>query len=240
MSGQNILTGSKLCWEAIFRQGTICRLCPDAILRPDEIFSMDEIGVTVKWSLEKPCLQWKGKRTSLQWSRNDHNCITNGYKRVFASFIFHSVSRNNHVVCGIFIVISRHYDFRPSNEFLTRGRVFQFNLHSNSFLAFIRISQFILGIFHSQFSFALPFILNDFFWISLRWFQSPCHSWIPAAWIKFNSMSISTFLLFAYEAPVTHFSFLSRNTARLAQCKDDMAEDSDSLMWKCPGKRAKM
>ena len=103
-----------------------------------------------------------------------------------------------------------------------------------------RISQFILGIFHSQFSFALPFILNDFFWISLRWFQSPCHSWIPAAWIKFNSMSISTFLLFAYEAPVTHFSFLSRNTARLAQCKDDMAEDSDSLMWKCPGKRAKM
>ena len=27
MSGQNILTGSKLCWEAIFRQGTICRLC---------------------------------------------------------------------------------------------------------------------------------------------------------------------------------------------------------------------
>ena len=41
MSGQNILTGSKLCWEAIFRQGTIC---PDAILRPDEIFSMDENG----------------------------------------------------------------------------------------------------------------------------------------------------------------------------------------------------
>ena len=41
MSGQNILTGSKLCWEAIFRQG------PDAILRPDEIFSMDESGVTV-------------------------------------------------------------------------------------------------------------------------------------------------------------------------------------------------
>ena len=48
MSGQNILTGSKLCWEAIFRQGTICRLYPDAILRPDEIFSMDESGVTVK------------------------------------------------------------------------------------------------------------------------------------------------------------------------------------------------
>ena len=47
MSGQNILTGSKLCWEAIFRQGTICRLCPDAILRPDEIFAMDESGVTV-------------------------------------------------------------------------------------------------------------------------------------------------------------------------------------------------
>ena len=139
------------------------------------------------------------------------HCITNGYKRVFASFIFHSVSRNNHVVCGIFIVISRHYDSRPSNEFLTRGRVFQFNLHSNSFLAFIRISQSIFGIFHSQFSFALPFILNDFFWISLRWFQSPCHSWIPAAWIQFNSMSISTFLLFAHEAPVTHFSFLSRN-----------------------------
>ena len=39
-----------------------------------------------------------------------------------------------------------------------------------------------------------------------------------------------TSLLFAYEAPVTHFSFLSRNTTRLAQCKDDMAEDSDSLM----------
>ena len=48
MSGQNILTGSKLCWEAIFRQGTMCRLCPDAISRPDEIFSMDESGVTVK------------------------------------------------------------------------------------------------------------------------------------------------------------------------------------------------
>ena len=47
MSGHNILSGSKLCWEAIFRQGTICRLCPDAILRPDEIFSMDESGVTV-------------------------------------------------------------------------------------------------------------------------------------------------------------------------------------------------
>ena len=45
MSGQNILTGSKLCWEAIFRQGTIC---PDAISRPDEIFSMDESGVTDK------------------------------------------------------------------------------------------------------------------------------------------------------------------------------------------------
>ena len=48
MSGQNILTGSKFCWEAIFRQGPICRLCPDAILRPDEISSMDESGVTVK------------------------------------------------------------------------------------------------------------------------------------------------------------------------------------------------
>ena len=48
MSGQNILTGSKLCWEAIFRQGTICILCPDAILRPDEIFSMDESGVIDK------------------------------------------------------------------------------------------------------------------------------------------------------------------------------------------------
>ena len=47
MSGQNILTGSKLFWEAIFRQGAICRLCPDAILRPDELFSMDESGVTV-------------------------------------------------------------------------------------------------------------------------------------------------------------------------------------------------
>ena len=45
MSGQNILTGSKLCWEATFRQGTIC---PDAISRPDEIFSMDESGVTDK------------------------------------------------------------------------------------------------------------------------------------------------------------------------------------------------
>ena len=43
MSGQNILTGSKLCWEAIFCQGTI--------LRPDEIFSMDESGVTVMVSL---------------------------------------------------------------------------------------------------------------------------------------------------------------------------------------------
>ena len=48
MSGQNILTGSKFCWEAIFRQGTICRLCSDAILSPDEIFAMDESGVTVK------------------------------------------------------------------------------------------------------------------------------------------------------------------------------------------------
>ena len=47
MTGQNIMTGSKLCWEAIFCQGTICRFCPDAILRPDEIFSMDESGVTV-------------------------------------------------------------------------------------------------------------------------------------------------------------------------------------------------
>ena len=45
------MTGSKLCWEAIFRQGTICRLCPDAILRPDEIFSRDESGVTVKGQL---------------------------------------------------------------------------------------------------------------------------------------------------------------------------------------------
>ena len=27
---------------------SICRLCPDAILRPDEIFSMDVSGVTVK------------------------------------------------------------------------------------------------------------------------------------------------------------------------------------------------
>ena len=33
MSGQNILTRSKLCWEALFR--------------PDEIFSMEESGVTV-------------------------------------------------------------------------------------------------------------------------------------------------------------------------------------------------
>ena len=32
--------------EAIFRQGAICRLCPDAIFRPDEICSMDDIGVT--------------------------------------------------------------------------------------------------------------------------------------------------------------------------------------------------
>ena len=48
MSGQNFLTGSKVGWEAIFRQDTICRLCPDAILRPDEIFSMDESGVTVQ------------------------------------------------------------------------------------------------------------------------------------------------------------------------------------------------
>ena len=48
MSGQNILTGSKVCWEAIFRQGTICRLCSDAILCPEEIFSRDDIGVTVK------------------------------------------------------------------------------------------------------------------------------------------------------------------------------------------------
>ena len=38
------------CWEALFRQGTICRLCPDTILRPDEIFSMDESGVTVNIS----------------------------------------------------------------------------------------------------------------------------------------------------------------------------------------------
>ena len=45
MSGQNILTGSKLCWEATFRQGR-CRLCPDAILRPDKIFSMDESELT--------------------------------------------------------------------------------------------------------------------------------------------------------------------------------------------------
>ena len=39
MSGQNILTGSKLFWEAVFRQG-------NTILRPDEIFAMDESGVT--------------------------------------------------------------------------------------------------------------------------------------------------------------------------------------------------
>ena len=40
-----------LCLDKIFRQGTIC---PDAILRPDEIFSMDESGVTVhlfRWTL---------------------------------------------------------------------------------------------------------------------------------------------------------------------------------------------
>ena len=48
MSGQNILTESKLCLETVFRQRTICRLCPNAILRSDEICSMDDNGVTVK------------------------------------------------------------------------------------------------------------------------------------------------------------------------------------------------
>ena len=47
MPGQNILTGGKLCWEAIFRQATICRLCPD------EMFSMDESGVTAHSVLVK-------------------------------------------------------------------------------------------------------------------------------------------------------------------------------------------
>ena len=60
MSAQNILPRSKLCWEAIFRQSTICRLCPDAMLCPDKIFSMDDIGVTVhgkhlqKWMDDTP------------------------------------------------------------------------------------------------------------------------------------------------------------------------------------------
>ena len=63
MSGQIILTGSKLCWEAIFRQGTICRLGPDAVLRPDEIFFMDESGVTVS-GVEQFALR-RSKRLSL-------------------------------------------------------------------------------------------------------------------------------------------------------------------------------
>ena len=40
MSEQNILTGSKLCWDAILRLSTI--------YRPDEICFMDGNGVTVK------------------------------------------------------------------------------------------------------------------------------------------------------------------------------------------------
>ena len=44
---QNILTGSKFCWGAIFCQGAICRLCPDALFHSDKICSMDDIGVTV-------------------------------------------------------------------------------------------------------------------------------------------------------------------------------------------------
>ena len=57
MSGQNILTGGKFCWGAIFRQGAICRLCPDAIFRPDEICFMDDIGVTAYVESKKILLQ---------------------------------------------------------------------------------------------------------------------------------------------------------------------------------------
>ena len=53
-SGQNIMTGIKFIWEAIFRQGAICRLCPDAIFCLEEICSMDDIGMTVPY--EKPTL----------------------------------------------------------------------------------------------------------------------------------------------------------------------------------------
>ena len=42
MSGQNICSEGKLCWEA-----TICRLCPDAMFHRDEIYSVDDKGVTV-------------------------------------------------------------------------------------------------------------------------------------------------------------------------------------------------
>ena len=42
------LTGNKLNWDAIVRQGKICRLCPDAIFRPDETCSMVDNGVTVQ------------------------------------------------------------------------------------------------------------------------------------------------------------------------------------------------
>jgi len=66
-----------LCLDKIFWLNfAICRLCPDAILRPDEIFSMDESGVTVKIDVRVNYeAHWKKKAhwTLLRhWHRHRH------------------------------------------------------------------------------------------------------------------------------------------------------------------------
>ena len=57
MSGQTILTVSKLCWKPYF-----VTLCPNAIFHPDEIFSTDDNGVTVwdSYKLENFVLEAAG------------------------------------------------------------------------------------------------------------------------------------------------------------------------------------